>query len=77
MTTEEEQNKIVEQLEMLNQKMEQQNSIGYIFSRGIIYGIGFFIGSAVIATIAFGVLSPWVGQIQWVKDNFERGASMR
>lgn len=77
MTTEEEQNKIVEQLEMLNHKMEQQNSVGYIFSRGIIYGIGFFIGSAVIATIAFGVLSPWVGQIQWVKDNFERGASMR
>ncbi len=77
MTVEEEQNKIVEQLEMLNHKMEQQNSVGYIFSRGIIYGIGFFIGSAVIATIAFGVLSPWVGQIQWVKDNFERGASMR
>ncbi len=69
--------KIIEQLELLNAKMAKQNSIKHIFTTGIIYGFGVFIGSAVLATIAFGVLSPWFGQIEWVKDNYERGASMQ
>lgn len=69
--------KITEQLEMLNTQMETQNSIRHIFMTGIIYGIGFFIGSAVLATIAFGVLSPWIGQIDWIKENYTRGAVAR
>ena len=75
MELEEQRDKIIDQLQLLNVEMKQQNSVGYIFMKGIIYGVGFFIGSAVIATIAFGVLSPWVGQIDWIRDNFERGAS--
>ena len=74
---EEQRDKIIEQLELLNAKMAKQNSIKHIFITGIIYGLGVFIGSAVLATIAFGVLSPWFGQIDWVKDNYERGAGMQ
>jgi hypothetical protein len=77
MDLEEQRDKIIEQLEKLNGAMSKQNSVRHIFMTGIIYGVGLFIGSAVIATIAFGVLSPWVGKIDWVKDNFERGTSVR
>ncbi len=75
MEIEEQRDKIIEQLEKLNGAMTKQNSVKHIFMTGIIYGIGLFIGSAVIATIAFGVLSPWVGKIDWVRDNYERGSS--
>ncbi|MCR4285707.1 MAG: hypothetical protein NUW00_02300 [Candidatus Kaiserbacteria bacterium] len=77
MDTENQQDKIIEQLETLNEKMAEQNTVRRIFITGIIYGVGFFIGSAIIATIAFGILSPLFGKIDWVRDNFERGASMR
>ena len=77
MNMNDEENKIITQLEMLNEKMTEQNKVRRIFVTGIIYGIGFFVGSAIIATIAFGVLSPWFGKIDWVRDNFERGASIR
>lgn len=74
---EEQRDKIIEQLELLNVKLAKQNSIKHIFITGIMYGFGVFLGSAVLATIAFGVLSPWFGQIDWVKDNYERGAGMQ
>lgn len=47
-----------------------------MFTAGIVYGVGFFVGSAVIATIAFGILGPWVGQIPWVRNAFETGVSL-
>ncbi|MCF7816004.1 MAG: hypothetical protein K9M10_03900 [Candidatus Pacebacteria bacterium] len=68
--------KIVAQLELLNAEMIAQRSVRGVFLRGIIHGVGFFTGSAIIATIAFGLLSPFFGQIDWVRDNFERGSSL-
>jgi len=68
--------KIIEQLEALNEKMEKQISIKRTFLSGIMYGIGFFVGSAILATIALGILGPWFGEIQWVRETFERGSSM-
>lgn len=76
MDTEENREKIIEQLELLNAKMERQASFRHVLVIGIIHGIGLFIGSVIIASIAFGVLSPWVGKIDWIKDNFERGSSL-
>lgn len=77
METEEQKNEVIEQLKLLNTKIEMQDSVRHVLTRGIIYGIGFFIGSVIIATISLGVLSPWLGKIDWVRDNFERGASLR
>ena len=74
---EDQRDKIIEQLELLNAKMAKQNSIKHIFMTGIIYGLGLFIGSAILATLALGILSPWFGEIDWVKDNYERGASLQ
>ncbi len=68
--------KIIEQLELLNAKMERQHSFKHILATGIIYGIGFFIGSAILATITLGILSPWLAEIDWLRNIFERGASI-
>lgn len=68
--------KIIEQLQALNAKLARQLSVKQILMTGIIYGIGFFVGSAIIATIALGVFGPMVAKIPWVQENFERGASI-
>lgn len=68
--------KILEQLQALNLKIAKQLAVKQIFLTGIIYGIGFFVGSAILATIALGVFGPMVAKIPWVQENFERGASI-
>lgn len=76
MDQESQRDKIIEQLELLNSKMVWQNSIKHIFMTGIIYGTGFFIGSAILATIALGILGPVLGKIGWVRNNYETGSSI-
>lgn len=76
MNSEDQNNKIIKQLEILNSSMEHRNTIRYTITTGIIYGIGFFIGSAILATIALGILGPMVGKMSWIGENFERGASI-
>ena len=68
--------KIIEHLDMLNRQVARQNSFGRMFFVGIIYGIGFFLGSAILATIALGILGPWFADIPWVRDSFEAGAAL-
>ena len=69
--------KILQQLELLNQKIEEQKSFKRVFSTGIIYGIGFFVGSAIIATISLGILGPWIGKIDIVKEYYEQGTELK
>lgn len=76
MELENQRDKIIEQLEELNIKIEQQSSVKYLLTTGIIYGIGFFIGSAILATIVLGILGPIFGKIEWVKTNYETGTSI-
>lgn len=68
--------KVIEQLEALNEKLAKQISVKNTLFTGVIYGIGFFIGSAIIATIALGILGPMFGKIEWVKTNYEAGTSI-
>lgn len=68
--------KILEQLEALNLKIGRQLSVKQILLTGVIYGIGFFIGSAILATLALGIFGPIVGQISWVQDSFTRGETI-
>ncbi len=76
MDIENKENKVIEQLEALNVKIEKQNSFKRVFVVGVVYGIGFFIGSAIIATIALGIFGPMLAKIDWVRTNFEAGASI-
>lgn len=63
-------------LENINQELVLQNSLRRMFLIGIVYGIGFFAGSAVIATIALGYFGPWFAQIPWIHDAFVTGGSL-
>jgi len=40
---------------------KRQTSIGWIFLRGVAYGLGFFIGSAILATVVILLLSKIEG----------------
>lgn len=71
----EQRDQIIEQLEELNDKIRVQNSVRHTFFKGIIYGVGVFIGSAIVATILLGIISPWFDNIDWIRDNFQRGES--
>lgn len=73
----EQRDQIITQLEELNDKMRVQNSVRHTFLRGIIYGVGVFIGSAIVATIILGAISPWFGEIDWIRDVFQRGSELR
>jgi thiosulfate reductase cytochrome b subunit len=74
--TKEEHREIVEHLEKINHELHRQNSYRHMFGTGIVYGIGFFVGSAILATIALGLLSPWLGQIAWIRDAFTTGTTI-
>lgn len=67
---------VIAQLGALNEKTARQNSFRRVFSVGIVYGLGFFIGSAIIAVIALGILGPVVGKWRWVGDSYEKGATI-
>lgn len=68
---------IIDELQSLNAKLERQNSLRHIATTGLIYGVGFVLGSTILATILIGVLLPYVQDIGWVRDSFIRGASLR
>lgn len=68
--------KIIEHLDRLNTTVARQNSLSRMFFVGIMYGIGFFVGSAVIATIALGIFGPMFADIGWVRSAFETGISL-
>jgi len=69
---------ILHQLELLNKRLAKQNSFWSVFRIGVIYGVGFFIGSAVLATIALGAFGPWVAShVDWVAKTYERGAELK
>jgi len=67
---------IVTQLELLNKQVAGQNSIGRMFLVGIVYGIGFFVGSAIIATIVFGIVAPFFVHIGWISRAFQTGLTL-
>lgn len=67
---------IIDQLHLLNKAVQRQNSVWHIFMTGIIYGVGLFFGSAIIATIIFGLFAPYLAEVEWIRAPFERGASV-
>lgn len=68
--------KVIEHLDMLNKQVARQNSLSHMFIAGIVYGVGFFVGSAILATIALGILAPFLAEIGWISESFSRGISL-
>jgi hypothetical protein len=49
---------IIDQLEGLNEKLARQNHWGHIFATAIVYGVGFVIGSTILASILASIFLP-------------------
>lgn len=64
---------IIEELELANQQLARQNSLRHVFLVGMVYGVGFFVGSAILATVAFGIFRPYFSQIGWLHRTYETG----
>lgn len=71
----EEKEAVIDQIGELNENVKRQMSARHILKTGIIYGIGFVIGSAIIATVALGLMSPFFENIPWVHNVYEKGSS--
>lgn len=67
---------MLEAVQALYHEVKRQNTIGYVFTRGLIYGVGFVIGTTIVATIAIGVFRPLFDKVAWVRDNYLRGAEL-
>ncbi|RJR13351.1 hypothetical protein C4585_02220 [Candidatus Parcubacteria bacterium] len=55
--TEEQRDRIIQKLEMLNENVERQMSVWYTFRNSVIYGVGFIVGSTIFTAlvVSFGL----------------------
>jgi hypothetical protein len=67
---------LIEHLDALNARLARQYSFRHMFVSGVLYGIGFVVGSAIIATVAIGVFGPYFARIPWVRAAYEAGAQL-
>jgi hypothetical protein len=72
-----EDSEILSHIRDINYQLQRQNSLLRMLMAGMLYGVGFVIGSAFLATIVFGVFGPIVSQIPWVQNTFQIGESFR
>ncbi len=56
--TPEQHKQIIDQLESLNEKIARQNSWRHIFTAALVYGVGFVIGSTILASILASAFLP-------------------
>ena len=63
---------IIENLEELNRQIRTQNSIKQTFYKGIIYGIGFVIGSTLLAAAALSLFAQFFEDTPIFGDLIER-----
>lgn len=66
---------ILSELRTINARLEWQNSLLHMLWSGLVYGIGFVIGSAILATIIIGIFGPIVAHIPLVNSAFTQGKS--
>jgi hypothetical protein len=55
--------KIVENLEELNESLVSQNSAKSFLVKGMLYGVGFVVGSTILAAILFSALNIVLGDV--------------
>lgn len=56
--TREQHQQIINQLEGLNEKLARQNSWRHVFAASLVYGVGFVIGSTILASILASAFLP-------------------
>lgn len=70
-------NEIVAELKGIHAEIAGQRSFRHAFVIGVISGIGFFVGSVIIATIALGLFGPFFSNVQWIHQSYEAGAAFK
>ena len=58
---------IIDELKALNDKLARQNHWGHIFSTAIVYGVGFVIGSTILASILASIFLPLLRRTPYVQ----------
>lgn len=62
------QEQVAETLEELNTNMKKQVSIRHMFFIGMIYGVGFIIGSTVVAVVLLHILGVLFGDVPLLEN---------
>ena len=60
-------------VQQLNAQLQRQNSFKQRFLDGVVYGVGFVIGSVLVASVLIGLLSPWLKQLPFVQGLYQSG----
>jgi len=60
---EKQEKKIVENLEELNESLSKQNSARSFLVKGMLYGVGFVIGTTILGAIVLGILYKLFGNV--------------
>ncbi len=58
---------IIDELQHLNDKLARQNHWGHIFATAIVYGVGFVIGSTILASILASIFLPLLQRTPYVQ----------
>ena len=58
---EEQRDHINQNLEVLNEQVERQTSVWYVLRNGIIYGIGFIVGSTILTAVVVSIVLRFFG----------------
>lgn len=67
---------VIVELRAINARLARRNSPAHMLWSGLVYGIGFFIGSAIVATILIGVFGPTLARIPFVSNAFNQGKAL-
>jgi hypothetical protein len=67
---------LIRHIDALTVQMEKRNSLWYTLLWGVFYGVGFVIGSVVLATILIGIFLPFVRTIPGIQQAFQSGVGV-
>jgi hypothetical protein len=76
-TPKDKQAQILKELKSIRKVLEHQKTPKRVFMHGIIHGIAFFIGSAIIATILLGIFGPYFAEIDWIAETYIQGTELK
>ncbi len=69
---------VVSNLEVLNRRIKQQMSVWHVLRNGVIYGMGFIIGSTVVTAVVASIMLQFFDNtvlgdaINWIAQNDPR-----
>jgi hypothetical protein len=66
--TKEQHQQIIDELKGLNDKLGRQNSWRHVFAASLVYGVGFVIGSTILASILASMFLPILQKAPYMRE---------